>query len=520
MTLAVRSSYPKPPFNRKLLTVVIGTCLTMGGGASAQQWPEGLADTINGLPYEVCDERNVDFWPDDFDVIVGTDNDDTLTGGRGRQVFYGKEGDDILIGGRRGDVYCGGAGDDWIVGGSGRDLIFGGPGNDLLSGGRGADVIFGGDNDDIISGGRGKDNLNGGNGDDELRGGRGKDTMDGGPGFDDLDGGRGTDTCTGAETGGCEVEPALDTDSDGIPDNLDNCPVDANPDQLDRYGGYSGDVCEDSDGDGLYDSDVEGEPNICISIAGTEVMQRGTASCYSDPVPGFVAIANGTDTHAEACNRDRAEAIGFSTKSMTLDNFYGACSDEAAPEGMSWADSGDVIAEAIGDLSRASAADGSGWLDNAGNSDNVIATALARAINGGEAVVSGNSSTAIAEGSTRALAQGISNNFAQAVGEEALAVAGGEDNLSGFSNEAIVNGSDSSAVAIGSNNNATSTGPRASAFAGGENPSNSNNIATATGNGLRRISAAARAPNGCIATAPDTDGQNVFCFDDIPGLTQ
>jgi len=47
---------------------------------------------------------------------------------------------------------------------------------------------------------------------------------------------------------------SLDEDSDGIQDNLDNCPFDANPDQADADNDGVGDACEgDADGDGILD---------------------------------------------------------------------------------------------------------------------------------------------------------------------------------------------------------------------------------------------------------------------------
>jgi subtilisin-like proprotein convertase family protein len=47
-------------------------------------------------------------------------------------------------------------------------------------------------------------------------------------------------------------EPQTDTDGDGIPDNLDNCPATANTDQSDLDNDSIGDVCDDDiDGDGV-----------------------------------------------------------------------------------------------------------------------------------------------------------------------------------------------------------------------------------------------------------------------------
>ena len=55
----------------------------------------------------------------------------------------------------------------------------------------------------------------------------------------------------------CDDPPdAVDTDEDGVPDNLDVCPDDADPEQLDSDGDKEGDVCdEDDDGDGTNDKE-------------------------------------------------------------------------------------------------------------------------------------------------------------------------------------------------------------------------------------------------------------------------
>ncbi|MDP3858738.1 MAG: fibronectin type III domain-containing protein, partial [Stagnimonas sp.] len=55
------------------------------------------------------------------------------------------------------------------------------------------------------------------------------------------------------------IEPPADSDSDGVPDSTDNCPVVANADQADGDGDGVGDACDeqappDGDADGVPDS--------------------------------------------------------------------------------------------------------------------------------------------------------------------------------------------------------------------------------------------------------------------------
>ncbi len=112
-----------------------------------------------------------------FNIRVGTDNADVLTGGAGRDLILGRGGDDVIDGGDGRDQLIGNAGNDRISGGAGSDDLIGFDGDDQLSGGRGADRLFGNAGADMLFGDEGSDVLSGGAGRDTLTGGRGEDSF-------------------------------------------------------------------------------------------------------------------------------------------------------------------------------------------------------------------------------------------------------------------------------------------------------------------------------------------------------
>lgn len=157
----------------------------------------------------------LEWCPDGYTVIVGTEGDDVLVGTQGNDCIYGlggnddirgRGGDDRIYGGRgqdtlRGgpgnDLIVGGAGDDFARGGAGDDVIRGGAGHDNLGGGAGDDGVYGDEGDDILRGGQGSDELAGGEGSDWLMGGPGDDVVLGGDGDDEVRGGSGNDVVSG-----------------------------------------------------------------------------------------------------------------------------------------------------------------------------------------------------------------------------------------------------------------------------------------------------------------------------------
>lgn len=123
----------------------------------------------------------------DYNIIQGTNGNDNLNGGAGRDLIFAYGGNDKLTGGSGDDCLVGGLGDDKLIGGSGKDVLIGGEDNDRLDGDSGSDNLFGG------------------NGNDDLRGGSGNDLIDGEAGVDDARGGTGTDTCDAETETSCEI---------------------------------------------------------------------------------------------------------------------------------------------------------------------------------------------------------------------------------------------------------------------------------------------------------------------------
>jgi type VI secretion system secreted protein VgrG len=160
------------------------------------------------------------------DILTGTlgDNfaialagDDRISGLSGNDLIFGNVGSDFIVGNTGGDVLFGGRDNDDIQGGEGNDLLFGDFGNDTVNGDLGDDTVIGGslltsivpetDNDwllggegnDIFNGNTGTDTVDGGTGDDLLNGGKDTDVLLGSTGNDRLDGDLGADTLTGGD---------------------------------------------------------------------------------------------------------------------------------------------------------------------------------------------------------------------------------------------------------------------------------------------------------------------------------
>lgn len=87
------------------------------------------------------------------EIILGSTDDDGLSGTGGKDLAFGYQGNDTIETGEDADVLWGGAGNDVLNAGSGNDKLFGGAGNNILTGGDGGDTFAIGDDqgDNVIT---------------------------------------------------------------------------------------------------------------------------------------------------------------------------------------------------------------------------------------------------------------------------------------------------------------------------------------------------------------------------------
>lgn len=163
-----------------------GDLISGGGGKDTLSYESSRSgvtiDLVTGLAKG--GDADGDFFRS-IEDIVGSDENDRLTGDNGRNKIDGGRGNDHIDGGSGEDALLGGGGSDKLIGGTGSDKVFGQNGNDIARGQGGRDRLSGQDGDDLLYGNKGNDSLIGGNG---------NDTLVGGGGDDELRGKRGADT--------------------------------------------------------------------------------------------------------------------------------------------------------------------------------------------------------------------------------------------------------------------------------------------------------------------------------------
>ena len=91
--------------------------------------------------------------------VMGSDENDNITGDANANRLMGGDGNDELTG-------VGGA--NTLMGGAGRDTLTGGAGDDKLMGGADDDILVGGGGNDMFYGGAGEDQMTAASGDTDI----------------------------------------------------------------------------------------------------------------------------------------------------------------------------------------------------------------------------------------------------------------------------------------------------------------------------------------------------------------
>jgi Ca2+-binding RTX toxin-like protein len=99
----------------------------------------------------------------DYNLIMGTNGNDVLTGSMVPNLIIGLGGNDIIHEGPAGDCVIVENGDNIIYAGNGTNTIYAGNGNNIIKGGSGNMMVTVGDGSNIIQGGSGQNVCNLGN---------------------------------------------------------------------------------------------------------------------------------------------------------------------------------------------------------------------------------------------------------------------------------------------------------------------------------------------------------------------
>jgi hypothetical protein len=126
----------------------------------------------------------------------------------------------------------------------------------------------------------------------------------------------------------CPGRPPRDADGDGVPDNVDNCPDDFNPDQLDGDGDQRGDACESESRfswaliiDSSAEENMNGTPGADICGA--------TAFCGRRALSAVAALLNPGD--GELCDSVREGCPANRADPSAAQDDGSACEPASAP---------------------------------------------------------------------------------------------------------------------------------------------------------------------------------------------
>lgn len=114
---------------------------------------ENLSDlSVLTSIYDGNTDRTLTIGTDDSkDIVLGSNDADTLYITAEDRMVFGGGGDDEIFGSGGKDELHGGTGDDLLVGNGGNDMLYGGSGDDLLDGGWDDDTLTGGAGNDIFN---------------------------------------------------------------------------------------------------------------------------------------------------------------------------------------------------------------------------------------------------------------------------------------------------------------------------------------------------------------------------------
>jgi Ca2+-binding RTX toxin-like protein len=148
---------------------------TVGGSGPGVQGAIERIEFDDGTVWDLTGPLNLTGW-DNYEVLFGSDFNDTIDGRGGGGIILSYGGDDVLRGGNGYDWMDGGDGNDVLIGGDGPSELSGGAGNDTIEGGAGDDYIYDGEGDNDLSGGDGNDSVFGSG---PVFGGAGNDFVNG-----------------------------------------------------------------------------------------------------------------------------------------------------------------------------------------------------------------------------------------------------------------------------------------------------------------------------------------------------
>ncbi len=146
----------------------------------------------------------------------------------------------------------------------------------------------------------------------------------------------------------CSQQGCPDFDNDGIPDDVDNCPTVANPDQSNQDGDATGDVCDsDLDGDGVDNTD-DNCPRT-DNPGQEDANGDGVGDACSDDADGD-GVLDGNDNCPATANADQSD--------IDSDGQGDVCDDDMDGDGVDNVD--DNCPDAANPLQQDQDADGTG----------------------------------------------------------------------------------------------------------------------------------------------------------------